>query len=111
MTYPCPACGFLTFDGPPGSYAVCAVCGWEDDLVQLAHPRLRGGANAQCLVEAQREALARLPLTIRSSNGCSRDPEWRPLTAEEARIREGAPCTARDYFRAAADDEFSYYWR
>ncbi|MBO0846033.1 MAG: hypothetical protein J2P22_11530 [Nocardioides sp.] len=33
--YPCPCCGYLVFDEEPGSYDICAVCGWEDDLSQL----------------------------------------------------------------------------
>ncbi|ATQ43620.1 CPCC family cysteine-rich protein [Caulobacter mirabilis] len=53
LDYTCPCCGYLTFDDFPGSYAVCAVCGWEDDGVQLRYPYLDGGANAVSLIEAQ----------------------------------------------------------
>jgi hypothetical protein len=46
VRYPCPCCGHLTivsFDhGPPGTYAICPVCSWEDDYVTDA-----GGANAR----------------------------------------------------------------
>lgn len=51
--YPCPCCGHLVFDEPPGSYALCPVCWWEDDAVQLRWPRYAGGANRPSLVEAQ----------------------------------------------------------
>jgi hypothetical protein len=33
--YPCPCCGHVVFDEPPGSYSICPICFWEDDLVQL----------------------------------------------------------------------------
>jgi Cysteine-rich CPCC len=32
-------------DGPPGSYEICPVCFWDDDLVQLRWPTYAGGAN------------------------------------------------------------------
>ncbi|MEU9092827.1 CPCC family cysteine-rich protein [Streptomyces sp. NPDC048428] len=51
---PCPCCGHLVHDGPPGSSLVCPVCFWEDDVVQLRWPLLTGGANKCSLVNAQR---------------------------------------------------------
>ena len=53
-SFPCVCCGHLTLDEPPGSSAICPVCLWEDDLVQLRWPTRAGGANAPCLIEAQR---------------------------------------------------------
>ena len=29
--YPCPCCGHLVFEEPPGSDDICLVCFWEDD--------------------------------------------------------------------------------
>jgi hypothetical protein len=44
--YPCPCCGFYTLDIPErGSYDICPVCFWEDDLMQFEHPDAPGGAN------------------------------------------------------------------
>ena len=38
MRYACPCCGFLTLDeAPPGTFAICPVCFWEDDDVQFRH--------------------------------------------------------------------------
>ena len=51
--FPCPCCGHHVFDEPPGSYAICPVCFWEDDAVQLRWPDYRGGANGPSLIEAQ----------------------------------------------------------
>ena len=52
--FACPCCGFLTLaEQPPGTYALCPVCWWEDDGVQFANPDRRGGANAPSLNEAR----------------------------------------------------------
>jgi len=96
---------------PPGSYHICDVCGWEDDHVQLAHPRLRGGANSACLVEAQVEALRRVPLHVQSTQGFQRDQEWRPLREDESLVRDDAPRSGVDYFEAAATEGARYYWK
>jgi hypothetical protein len=75
---PCPCCGFLTLaDRPPGTYAICPVCWWEDDDVQARDPDHTGGANRLSLRQAQ-ESFGRC--------GAS-DPEAlskvRPPTADE----------------------------
>ena len=54
MEFPCPCCGFLTFDERPGgTFLVCPVCYWEDDNVQLQDPNYAGGANSVCLNKAR----------------------------------------------------------
>lgn len=53
--YPCPCCGHLTYSEPPGSYNICPVCFWEDDVVQLRWPEYAGGANRPSLIKAQQE--------------------------------------------------------
>jgi hypothetical protein len=85
---PCPACGFLTFEGAYGSYVICDVCGWEDDQVQLANPACGGGANSESLIEAQTAALARYPITVQVAEGSRRDARWRPLDDSEKRVAE-----------------------
>jgi hypothetical protein len=33
--YPCPCCGYFTFWGElitPGTYEICPICKWEDDI-------------------------------------------------------------------------------
>jgi len=57
-TFPCPCCGHLTFSEPPGSYDICPVCFWEDDVVQLRWLDYRGGANGSSLIKSQRQFLA-----------------------------------------------------
>jgi hypothetical protein len=52
--FACPCCGFLTLEEePPGSFAICPVCWWEDDNVQAGDPGLAGGANSVSLRQAQ----------------------------------------------------------
>jgi hypothetical protein len=51
--YPCPCCGHVIFLEPPGSYDICEICFWEDDIVMLRWPTTGGGANHVALVEAQ----------------------------------------------------------
>ncbi|MFD7840486.1 CPCC family cysteine-rich protein [Streptomyces sp. NPDC059761] len=52
--HPCPCCGHLVLDEMPGSYAICPVCSWEDDIVQFRRPTADLGANKVSLIEAQR---------------------------------------------------------
>jgi len=51
--YTCPCCGYIEFDEFPGSYEICLICFWEDDVVQLYYPSSIGGANRVSLIEAQ----------------------------------------------------------
>lgn len=50
---PCPCCGYYTLDDSPGSYQICEICFWEDDIEQYQNPTYRGGANKVSLKEAQ----------------------------------------------------------
>ncbi|AUS79458.1 hypothetical protein C1701_15045 [Actinoalloteichus sp. AHMU CJ021] len=50
--YPCPCCGYLVHNFPPGSHCICPICDWEDDLVQLRWPDI-SGANQVPLTESQ----------------------------------------------------------
>jgi hypothetical protein len=52
--FSCPCCDYLTFEHPTdGSYDICSVCFWEDDLVQKEDPDYAGGANRVSLNEAR----------------------------------------------------------
>ena len=110
ITYPCPVCGFLVFDEPPGSYAICEICGWEDDHVQLTHPTMRGGANGGSLLEYQRDILAEVPAHITEHRGFKRDLAWRPLTERDCQTDPTAPTDGLGYFHAAVAESPVYYW-
>lgn len=50
----CPCCGHRTLDDLcPGSYEICPVCFWEDDLIQFEDPEFHGGANRVSLTQAR----------------------------------------------------------
>lgn len=84
--YPCPCCGYLVFLEPPGSFDICPICFWEDDVVQLAFPDLPGGANGCSLIEGQRnfetcgacESEMRTHVRPVQETDC-RDTRWRPI--------------------------------
>jgi hypothetical protein len=38
---------------PPGTYAICPVCWWEDDDLQFRDPDYQGGANKVSLRQAR----------------------------------------------------------
>ena len=107
--YPCPCCGFLTFNEAAGSYDICPVCDWEDDEVQLHHPGMAGGANRYSLWQGQQSLLTQYPVSVEEAKGYLRDPSWRPLTPDEL-VTEAVPQTGREYFDALGTEPPSYYW-
>ena len=86
------------------------MCGWEDDHVQLANPLLRGGANGECLKEAQDKALSLYPVDVKSINGINRDPLWRPLKPADFTPIDLTLNNSTGYFHAALKDPPTYYW-
>ena len=112
VTFPCPACGFVVFSEPSGSYDVCPVCGWEDDHVQLLHVDSRIGANKESLRQAQALALHKVPIATSVLTSYHRDPSWRPLaTGEIPGAISGPPRNGLAYFEAAGGESPAYYWR
>ena len=52
--YKCVCCGNYTLDEePPGTYLICSICDWEDDIIQYDDPNYQGGANRLCLNSAK----------------------------------------------------------
>jgi len=79
------------------------VCGWEDDLAQLADPFFAGGANRPSLYEAQQTFLA---LGVRAIDP---DPGWRPF---DPALDNVPPIELRQREVATPDDRTKlYYWR
>gem|GEM_PF-575056 len=53
--FACPCCDCLTLaESPPGTFAICPVCFWEDDRVQFRDHGYAGGANTVSLSDARR---------------------------------------------------------
>jgi hypothetical protein len=110
--YPCPCCGYLVFEEGPGSYDICPVCGWEDDLVQLRFPEM-GGANrpliaCQAAYASWREREGH-PLSP-EEGGFIQDPSWRPLDPAVDNVER--PVSGVAYGATYPDDRtVYYYWR
>ena len=109
--FPCPACGFTVFPRAYGSSDTCPVCGWVDDLLQLAQPDFVIGANTGLsLREAQSRALAAHPAAVREAGGFSRDARWRPLLPSE-HPTEGFSAASPVCYMVSPDPEtFRPYW-
>jgi hypothetical protein len=112
VRYPCVCCGHLTLDEPPGSSAICPVCFWEDDSVQLRWPDWAGGANQPCLVEAQQNfqqfgvGEQRLRQRVRPAAGDEPpDANWRPIDTERDQFE---PCGVA--LAPWPDDRTVLYW-
>jgi hypothetical protein len=90
--FPCQGCGFLVLDGPHGTFAICPICGWEDDNVQASDPSYASGANGISLADHREGVLRRLPATVREHAGFRRDSGWLAGVARAAPDAEpGAP--------------------
>jgi Cysteine-rich CPCC len=80
--FPCPCCGYRVFEEHPGSYDICAICGWEDDISQLRFPHSLG-ANRVSLIEAQMSFADQDADDLQNNVaratalGKARDPGWR----------------------------------
>ncbi len=116
--YPCPVCGYLVFDEPPGSYAICPICFWEDDQVQLGYPLMAGGANSISLYEAQQQFVRDCASEYRFTGQVRppadtdrRDPQWRPFDPKrEPHLRWDSEAD-HERWRASGADACLYYWR
>jgi hypothetical protein len=107
------------FSEAPGSFEICPICFWEDDIVQLGFPDLAGGANKCSLIEGQRNfALfgaceARLKEHVRVPlDSDVRDPAWRPLVPECDRFLSWGRREDHDLWQQAKHSEALclYYW-
>ena len=113
--YPCPCCGHLVFDEPPGSDDICSICFWHDDAVQLRFPLMDGGANGPSLFEAQANYEAYgakdrrvIPYVRPPAPDEPRDPVWRPLDLRRDAVEQPGPDAGETW---PADRTSFYYWR
>jgi hypothetical protein len=78
----CPCCGYRTLaPGAPGSYEVCEVCGWLDDLVGFYHPETASDYNHVSLARARehvRECGACTPEAAESTRAPTDEDERDP---------------------------------
>lgn len=118
QSYPCPVCGYLVFKEQPGSYDVCPICYWEDDIVQLAFPNLKGGANTPSLLECQANfrrfgvCESRFADHVRQPEaGDRRDPTWRPLDRSRDPMLDWESPDDHARWKHCAHDACLYWWR
>jgi hypothetical protein len=112
--YPCPCCGYMSFDAPPGSGAICPICFWEDDGVQLRYVLVAGAANTPSLFEAQQN-FARFGAAeecfvddVRKPvEGDFHEADWRPLDASRDAMKDYPPAPET----WPGDVTSLYYWR
>lgn len=85
--FACPCCGYKTFtEQPNGSYDICPVCFWEDDLIQLNDPTYEGGANRVSLRQGQKNFIEfgacereMIENVRQPKKDEQRDKSWRPM--------------------------------
>ena len=112
--YPCPCCGYLVHEEPPGSFEICPICFWEDDNVQLRYAGISIGANHVSLMEAQQNFISfgaceeRIKEYVRPPNAEDiREPGWRVLDLAIDHIED----RSRDHPKWPDDMCTLYYWR
>lgn len=107
--FPCPCCGYLVFHEPLGSYAICRVCGWEDDISQLRFPSL-SGANELSLIEAQQQFMGHLSPGWTPKPYAPLDAGWHMIDPVADNI--DIPAEGIDYDNSYPSESASlYYWR
>jgi hypothetical protein len=85
--FACPCCGYKTLsEQPNGTYEICQVCFWEDDLLQLKYPDDEDGANRVSLRQGQKNFIAfgackrEMIIHVRQpTKKEQRDQNWKPL--------------------------------
>lgn len=115
IMFTCPCCGYKVFNEPPGSYDICRICFWEDDVFQLYFPHQTGGPNRCNLIEAQVNYVqfgaceramsknARLP-----TESDARDKEWFPLWTRRVDLPESETETRHPQHMTCMDN--LCYW-
>ncbi len=117
--YPCPCCGYGVFSEPPGSYEICQICYWEDDIVQLAFPDSAGGANRCSLIEGQTAFAqhgaceSRFKEYVRAPKDEEvRHPSWRSLDPRRDHYLKWDSQTDREKWQTVKSSPLPslYYW-
>lgn len=113
--FTCPCCGYAVFDEEPGSYAICPICFWEDDVFQLYYPHQSGGPNKCSLVEAQINFVQfgacerSMSKNVRAaSDSDTRDSEWFPLWTRRIEVPDPDSDSPHPLHMTSKYD--LYYW-
>ena len=110
--FPCVCCGYLVFEDPVGSWMICPICWWEDDLTQARWPMLTGAANQFSLIECQQNYLTTRASTVRLSRFVRaplknelKDPGFRLIDLSVDNFEQ-----AHDHDHPWPDDRTALYW-
>jgi len=116
----CPCCGYKVFPDRPGSYDICPICFWEDDMVQLAFPDLSGGANKVSLISGQASFILygvseeRFSRNVRRPKDTDiRDILWRPINVESDRLLSWGNSEDHQKWDSVKGEDLGsriYYW-
>ncbi|MFD5411790.1 CPCC family cysteine-rich protein [Streptomyces nojiriensis] len=94
-SYPCSCCGCRTLEFGPGSQAICPICFWEDDLLQLRWPLLNSAANGVSLIRAQENYIRSgaseerfLHVTRKPTSDEKPDEQWRAIDLSTDRFEQ-----------------------
>jgi len=111
--FPCPCCGYLTFEGPPGTLDICPVCFWVDNPAALRYATAE--IEGVSLLEAQKTYVRIGACEERWLKHVSRprplfkkDASWRPLNLALDTIDTETEESAENW---PDDMERLYYWR
>ena len=112
--FPCPCCGHVVFDGPPGTHEICPICFWVDEAAALRYATT--AVEAVSLVEAQCNYAKFgaceerwVKNVIRPRPLFRRESAWRPFDVQQDKTdltwnEPGIP-------EWPANLEVLYYWR
>ena len=110
--YPCPCCGHFSFSETSGSYEICGLCHWEDDILQLAFPDLGEGANKVSLIKAQENFMKSRVKEAPSKGGHLKDTQWCAVTTCKERILSWDNHQDVELWEKNKDKKICpYYWR
>jgi hypothetical protein len=104
--FPCPCCGYVVFREPPGSFDMCPICCWHDDLYALQFATtMDNGINPVTLEEAQRSADVR-----RAAWFHRRDRRWRMIDRSRDSFPEWTRRDFTDPWPERKSRDQLYYW-
>lgn len=106
--YTCPVCGYKVFEQSPGSDAICPICFWQDDLIDLEKMYEPVGPNKVSLEQAQKNykefgaSEKRFLQQVRPVKDEEKDPHWRMLDRNKDMPKE--------IDSTAEDTKNQFYW-
>ncbi|QFR39278.1 hypothetical protein A9Q91_03515 [Candidatus Gracilibacteria bacterium 28_42_T64] len=116
-TYVCPNCGFNDL---AGTYSVCRVCMWEEDLDGKIYPLIATGPN-NSLYDEQQKIIKKYPLSIKKTIFFDkyenknfmimRSSSWKPIDIGDIKYKD-KPFIEKwyyeDYIKSIYGDDYNH---